>query len=348
MSQKYHLLILLKVETNYDYLRLYDGNTSNANLLAELTGYSLPPNVWSCGNQMLAAFSSDGSVTRAGYYAKITVSDGNCSSLGMQSKTNLQALEVSSTSFAPMICPKYASIGNGICDEANNKPVCHFDGGDCYCDFNNFTRDGLCNQANNKSFCLFDHNDCYECHNSSLIDNGECNQENFNQACMFDGDDCKGCVMWRQTGSCDPNGPREPQYDKACDVVVESGWSGFCECKFGNAMLKGCESSSISTCNEACEFETTPSDTTVEHVCPEYALIGNGICDPANKNFACQFDGGDCTSLGGTSTNCTSLECIEDLFFDPCPNYALIGNGQCDAENFNLICSYDGGDCQIG
>ena len=118
MSQKYYLLILLKVETNYDYLRLYDGNTSNSNMLAELTGYSLPPNVWSCGNQMLAVFSSDGSVTRAGYYAKITVSDGNCSSLGMQSKTNLQGLVVSSTSFAPMICPKYASIGNGICEKS--------------------------------------------------------------------------------------------------------------------------------------------------------------------------------------------------------------------------------------
>ena len=34
--------------------------------------------------------------------------------------------------------------------------------------------------------------------------------------------------------------------------------------------------------------------------------------------------------------------------FDPCPKYDTIGNGQCDKENFNLICSFDAGDCHIG
>ena len=60
-----------QVETNYDYLRMYDGNSSNGNLLAALTGYQIPANVASCGNQMHVVFSSDNSVAKSGYYANI-------------------------------------------------------------------------------------------------------------------------------------------------------------------------------------------------------------------------------------------------------------------------------------
>ena len=76
-----------QVETNYDYLRLYDGSSSNANLLAELTGYQILANVSSCGNQMNVVFSSDYYVAKSGYYAKIFVSEGNCSHQGVQSKS---------------------------------------------------------------------------------------------------------------------------------------------------------------------------------------------------------------------------------------------------------------------
>ena len=72
-----------QVENSYDYLRMYDGNSSDANLLAELTGYDIPANVSSCGNQMHVVFTSDGSVTRSGYYAKIHVhedEDEGCTS----------------------------------------------------------------------------------------------------------------------------------------------------------------------------------------------------------------------------------------------------------------------------
>ena len=82
-------------------------------------------------------------------------------------------------------------------------------------------------------------------------------------------------------------------------------------------------------------------------LCADYAFIGNGICDKANDNLVCQYDGGDCT-LGGNTTNCNSLQCVENLKFDPCPKYEKIGNDQCDKENFNLICSFDAGDCQAG
>lgn len=40
----------------------------------------------------------------------------------------------------------------------------------------------------------------------------------------------KYCDAWRQTGGCDPDGPREPESDAACVDVVSRGSSGFCEC----------------------------------------------------------------------------------------------------------------------
>jgi len=60
------------------------------------------------------------------------------------------------------------------------------------------------------------------------------------------------CVGWRQTGGCNPNGPRESPYDRPCNHVVEGKASGYCECDGGRrAMQKGC-SGGGRTCAEAC------------------------------------------------------------------------------------------------
>ena len=40
----------------------------------------------------------------------------------------------------------------------------------------------------------------------------------------------KHCAAWRQTGGCDPDGPREEARDAPCDEIVGRGRSGFCEC----------------------------------------------------------------------------------------------------------------------
>ena len=37
------------------------------------------------------------------------------------------------------------------------------------------------------------------------------------------------CVAWRQTGDCSPDGPREPQNDKACNEHIPDGAAGYCE-----------------------------------------------------------------------------------------------------------------------
>lgn len=43
-----------------------------------------------------------------------------------------------------------------------------------------------------------------------------------------------GCTGWAQTGNCSPTGPREPQNDQSCNVPIQTGWSGYCQCSSGN------------------------------------------------------------------------------------------------------------------
>jgi alpha-mannosidase len=59
------------------------------------------------------------------------------------------------------------------------------------------------------------------------------------------------CTSWRQTGNCDPNGPREPQNDKSCDTEITKG-SGYCECEGGvKRQLSDCSGKSF-TCAAVC------------------------------------------------------------------------------------------------
>ena len=67
-----------------------------------------------------------------------------------------------------------------------------------------------------------------------------------------------GCVKWRQTGWCSPDGPREQHLDKPCTEAITSE-SGYCECSNGSkAMQKGCKRpydygySYKPTCDSAC------------------------------------------------------------------------------------------------
>jgi len=37
------------------------------------------------------------------------------------------------------------------------------------------------------------------------------------------------CVGWRATGSCSPDGPREPERDQPCTKLIPVGEAGYCE-----------------------------------------------------------------------------------------------------------------------
>ena len=59
------------------------------------------------------------------------------------------------------------------------------------------------------------------------------------------------CTAWRNTGGCNPRGPREPASDRDCNDVVPSGASGYCECSNGAQVM-------ASTCDHppfVCETE---------------------------------------------------------------------------------------------
>ena len=66
------------------------------------------------------------------------------------------------------------------------------------------------------------------------------------------------CMYWRQTGLCDPYGPRESHRDKQCHEIVPRGASGYCECAHGvKKMMKRCEDMPLyANCNDVCNRKT--------------------------------------------------------------------------------------------
>lgn len=67
-------------ESNYDFVRVYDGPTTSSPLLGSYSGTSIPPTLTSTGGSMLVVFTSDSSITRAGWEASYT-SNGVSTSL---------------------------------------------------------------------------------------------------------------------------------------------------------------------------------------------------------------------------------------------------------------------------
>jgi hypothetical protein len=63
-----------------------------------------------------------------------------------------------------------------------------------------------------------------------------------------------GCVSWRQTGNCSPDGPREPRKDKKCLEIVMETQSGYCECAWGRVEMNGCRHNRVQ-CARECMVE---------------------------------------------------------------------------------------------
>ena len=60
------------------------------------------------------------------------------------------------------------------------------------------------------------------------------------------------CLAFRQTAGCNPRGPREMQFDKACEALIPDGISGYCECGGGiNVSAVTCDHPPF-TCMEVC------------------------------------------------------------------------------------------------
>ena len=70
------------------------------------------------------------------------------------------------------------------------------------------------------------------------------------RACPSSGASQGACTAWRQTSGCVAGGAREDFNDKGCDVPIESGWSGYCECASGRVDAD-C-GHAVWSCAEAC------------------------------------------------------------------------------------------------
>ena len=87
--------------------------------------------------------------------------------------------------------------------------------------------------------------------------------------------------------------------------------------------------------------------------CSHYLYKGDGNCDDDNNNAGCDYDGGDCCekSLGSAvkTDYCEECKCLDPNPVAPkapaCGQEKYKGDGNCDDDNNNAACDFDGGDC---
>merc|ERR1712032_1152772 len=139
---------------------------------------------------------------------------------------------------------------------------------------------------------------------------GNCDDENNNKGCAYDGGDC--CAKTVKGGQ------------------VKKNFCKMCKCVDPDNQSKG-----KLTC-----------------ALPKYK--GDGNCDDENNNKGCGYDGGDScakTVKGGQVKKnfCKMCKCVDPgnqskgKLTCALPKYR--GDGNCDDENNNKGCGYDGGDC---
>ena len=137
---------------------------------------------------------------------------------------------------------------------------------------------------------------------------GNCDDENNNKGCEYDGGDC--CA-------------------KSVGGAVQKDYCKECKC-----------------------LDPNPKPKEKPAGCGQKEYKGDGNCDDDNNNAGCEFDGGDCCakSVGGSVQKdyCKECKCL-----DPNPKGKPAGCGQekykddgnCDDDNNNEGCEFDGGDC---
>jgi hypothetical protein len=105
--------------------------------------------------------------------------------------------------------------------------------------------------------------------------------------------------------------------------------------------------------------KTTKKATPKPKPCGAPDYVGDGVCDDNNNHKDCKYDGGDCcpkSVKGGIvkKTYCKECKCIDPKNQGPpakpvkpatCGSPDYKGDGNCDDDNNNKGCDYDGGDC---
>ena len=102
----------------------------------------------------------------------------------LQISQNLDSL--SFPTFSPFIvlgCDNIPLVGDGVCNDESNTPVCNYDGGDCCLNVINIDHCSEC-------ICFFVEFCATGFHPS--VGDGFCNDETNNAECNHDGGDCCG------------------------------------------------------------------------------------------------------------------------------------------------------------
>lgn len=215
-------------------------------------------------------------------------------------------------------CGHAAWKGDKVCDDDNNNAGCNWDGGDC-CGAGNKYKP-YCKKCECRD-CTFaaQKDDCTKnimgaCGAPKYKGDDICDDNNNNAGCAWDGGDCCG-----SSGHAD-----QKKYCKACKCL---------DCTYKEVIDK-------------C------SGKQVKGACGAPLYKGDGFCDDENNNGFCGWDKGDCCGPTMKYNLCTKCKCLDcDFKGLKCPKVGKCGtpdwkgDKNCDDENNNCACSWDGGDC---
>merc|ERR1712176_1298598 len=278
-------------------------------------------------------------------------------------------------------CGQAKFKGDNNCDDDNNNCGCEYDGGDC------------CPKTNkgpvNKKYCkkceCLDPNgkqaaNCKgSCGLSQYKGDGNRDDENNNCGCQYDGGDCcektlKKAVVKKYCKKCeclDPNGKQSSSCKGTCGSAQYKG-DGNCDddnnncgCGYdgGDCCKKSVKGGTVQTkyckeckCKDPKNGGSTGGGSSCSGECKLPNYKGDGNCDDENNNCGCAYDGGDCcakTVDGGTvkTKYCKKCECLDPKgkasgnCKGTCGAKNYKGDGNCDDNNNNCGCQYDGGDC---
>merc|ERR1712222_25916 len=166
--------------------------------------------------------------------------------------------------------------------------------------------------------------------------------------------------MGYEPKKCDP---KKDKNDKKCKAVK---WKGDGNCDDANNNC-GCQWDGGDCCQtkddkEGAKFKFCTKclclDEKQAPKCQKNGSCGNrkfandGRCDDANNNCGCNWDGGDCCRENGDKFRkayCKVCKCLNPQLQIKCKGYCKKpnwqGDGNCDDDNNNCGCKYDGGDC---
>ena len=127
------------------------------------------------------------------------------------------------------------------------------------------------------------------------------------------------------------------------------------------ACVPGYESNGKGDCDQVKVYPKDDCGNDKKNKCGKKDFVGDGYCDDENNNAGCGWDKGDCCGVSKYGkdkqmTYCKKCECLDcnykkkgdkcvDNIQGHCGAENFKGDGNCDDNNNNAACAWDGGDC---